>query len=135
MDEVDRFISKDYTNTPSCYVCSLRHCYIIVERIKRELNAAPPTNSSIYFSNSKIKTTPSRSNLVNTTYYYSETCNCCQTKKSYITDMSFNAFVDSGFTASPLCEQCQKRHTYIKIDNIGKYFTKKCSPCIEGKIF
>ena len=65
-------------------------------------------------------------------YYYSNVCHGCRSSipRVYVEDKVVNNYIDSKFKKGPLCEQCKKKCCFIRIDVLGRYFTKKCTSCI-----
>lgn len=117
--EVEKYTSKKYTNTPFCDICKTKRCYIIVDTKYKTITSFNAPDVIQEYSN----------------YYYSKQCQTCVPDEQYITDASINTFIQSGFTSSPLCSKCKTERTFIKIDDRGRYFSKRCASCIVNKIF
>ena len=129
-DAVNQYLAGDYTNVPKCNVCSKKNCYIIVEtKIEKQV---PNNMYGIHFL-ACCSHPEEKKRKEYRTYYYSTTCNTCKPKQTYITDASMNAFIEADCKYGPMCLQCQKEYCFIKIEEGGKIFTKKCSSCLESK--
>ncbi len=136
-DKVSQYVAGDYTGVPKCSVCKENICYIIVD-IKDCVSKSEERvigDSISFLSTGHSYTRERKVTSEISSYSYSRVCQSCIIKHDYITDASVNVFISSGFRKAPLCATCKEAPTFIRIEDGGKYFTKKCSTCMGGKIF
>ena len=131
-NEINQYLEGDYSNTPKCEACAKKLCYIIVEtKLEKSLSN---NMGGIHFFSACSLPPPRETIKERRFYYYSTTCNTCKPKQTYITDASMNAFLKADCHYGPTCIQCHRAYCFIRIEEDGKkYFSKKCSSCIESK--
>ena len=130
LEKVNQFTSGNYENTPKCSVCNTKKCYIIIDQ--KMVKKAPKTRIFGQFGSKNEENRQKTSQKFKNTYFYSPTCkNCVQhIPHEYITDEEVIKFIENRCVSDKKCVDCGKTSCFIRINNKGKYFTKKCSSCI-----
>ena len=130
LEKVDAFTSGNFKHTPQCLICHKKNCYIIVDQ-KLKKNSQKYEKIGNFWQKRHKKEEIMRPKS-KTRYFYSKTCkNCvCDISRNYITDLEVVHFIDNRCVSQQKCDVCKIKSCFIRINEKGKYFTKKCSSCI-----
>ena len=130
LEKVDEFTSGNYKNTPKCLICKTKNCYIIIDQ-KLVKKCQKHEKKSIFWQKRPENEEIQPQNFKNI-YLYSTTCKNCvhDISRNYISDEEVQHFINNRCVSDQKCADCKTKSCFIRINNKGKYFTKKCSFCI-----